>query len=107
MAYLSVDNTLTEARHAATISTLPTTVPAEYLDGSRTAATATCHQLPSPISEALPPSANRTQRLAPARERRDHLLIQNLSPRHKKRQAKTLEILTQQPLYHSLAPADR
>jgi len=43
----------------------------------------------------------------PTRGRNNHARTQNLSPRHKKRRAKALETLTQQPFYHALPTADR
>jgi hypothetical protein len=46
-------------------------------------------------------------RPTPSRGRNDHDRTRNFSPRHKKRRAKALDSLTEQPFYHSLPTADR
>ena len=43
----------------------------------------------------------------PSRGRNDRIRSPNLSPRHKKRRAKALEVLAEQSLYRSLPSADR
>ena len=81
----------------------PTSAPvvAAHRDGNHTAVTLNSHQL-LPLSEAP------AQRAHPIPTRRnDHARTQKLSPRHKKRRAKAIETLNQQPLYHALPTADR
>ena len=56
-----------------------------------------------PLSEA---TAQRARPIG-SRGRNDHVRTQGISPRHKNRRAKDLEILAQQPFSHALPTADR
>jgi len=107
-----IDDTPIEAPRAFTIDTHPnlgifappTSAPvaAAHRDSDYTAVTSTSRQLPPPLSEA---PARRARPIA-SRGRNGHARTQHLSPCHKKRGAKTLESLAQQPFYHSLPTAD-
>ena len=59
------------------------------------------HQFPL-LSEAPAQCA----RPIPSRGRNDRIRTPNLSPRYKKRRAKSLEVFAEQSLYHSLPTAD-
>ena len=75
----------------------PTSAPAtaaQYDDDDYTAATPVCYQFP-PLSEA------------PAQYARAMPSRQNRPLRHKKRRAKGLEVLAEQPFYYSLPTVDR
>ena len=83
----------------------PTSAPAtatHYDDDDYKAVTPVCYQFP-PLSEASAQYA----RAIPSRGRNDRTRSQNLPPRYKKRRAKGLEVLAEQPFYHSLPTVDR
>jgi len=63
----------------------------------------------APVAPVATPSGAPALRARPIPSRGSnyHVRTQNLSPRHKKRRAKVLEILTQLPFYHALPAADR
>jgi len=108
----SKGHTPIETPRAFTVDTHPnlgifpslTSAPAAaaHCDGNYTAVTSPSHQLRPPLSDAPAQHA----RPIPTR-RNDHARTQTLSPRHKKRRAKALETLNQQPLYHALPTPDR
>ena len=84
----------------------PTTAPPTYLDSNRTVATPTDRHTP-PLSTGAPAYiTTHASRPAPAHgnERVRH---QGSSPYHKKRRAKSLETVIQQPFYRSLPAADQ
>ena len=80
----------------------PTSAPATAAHYDDTAVTPACYQF-LPLSGAPAQRA----RAIPSRGRNDRIRMQSLSPRHKKRRAKGLEVLTEQPFYHSLPTVDR
>ena len=87
------DNTPVEAPHAFT----PGAHPNLGIFLSPTSAPVATHS-EAPALRARP---------IPSRGSHSHVRTQNLSPRHKKRRAKVIETLTQQPFYHALPAADR
>ena len=104
------DNTPIETPHSFTFDTHPdfrifpppNPAPATHYDSDYTTVTPVCYQ--SPILSGAP--AQRAHAI-PSRGRNDRIRTQNVSPRHKKRRAKGLEVLAEQPSYRSLPTADR
>src|SRR5258708_2443145 len=99
------DNIPIEKPYAFTqvVSPPPTSAPATMTT------TITLLSLQCVTYQFLPPSEAPAQsaHAIPSRGGNGRIRTQNLSPRHKKRRAKGLEVLAEQSLYHSLPTVDR